>query len=137
MADWNAELYSRFEKERTLPSYDLVRAVEGEPKTVLDIGCGIGNSTAVLTKKFPGAKIVGVDNSGTVTGVSITKHSETSGLGANATKEAWRAQFIGKSGTLAVTKDGGEIEALTGATITSRAVTSGVNSAIAAVAELG
>ena len=41
MADWNAELYSRFEKERTLPSYDLVRAVEGEPKTVLDIGCGI------------------------------------------------------------------------------------------------
>ena len=41
MADWNAELYSRFEKERTIPSYDLVRAVEGEPKTVLDIGCGI------------------------------------------------------------------------------------------------
>ena len=36
-----------------------------------------------------------------------------------------------------ITKDGGEIEALTGATITSRAVTSGVNSAIAAVAELG
>ena len=71
------------------------------------------------------------------TGVSIVSHAETSGLGANATKEAWRAQFIGKSGTLAVTKDGGEIEALTGATITSRAVTSGVNSAIAAVAELG
>ena len=43
MADWNAELYSRFERERTLPSYDLVRAVEGEPKTVLDIGCGIGD----------------------------------------------------------------------------------------------
>ena len=81
--------------------------------------------------------MVGVDNDGVCTGVSIVSHAETSGLGANATKEAWRAQFIGKSGTLAVTKDGGEIEALTGATITSRAVTSGVNSAIAAVAELG
>ena len=53
MADWNAELYSRFEKERTLPSYDLVRAVEGEPKTVLDIGCGIGNSTQVVAEHFP------------------------------------------------------------------------------------
>ena len=50
MADWNAELYSRFEKERTLPSYDLVRAVEGEPKSVLDIGCGIGNSTQVVAE---------------------------------------------------------------------------------------
>ena len=81
--------------------------------------------------------MVGVSGEGQVTGVEIVKTAETSGLGANATKEAWRAQFIGKSGTLAVTKDGGEIEALTGATITSRAVTSGVNSAIAAVAELG
>ena len=53
MADWNAELYSRFEKERTIPSYDLVRAVEGEPKTVLDIGCGIGNSTQVVAEHFP------------------------------------------------------------------------------------
>ena len=48
MADWNAELYSRFEKERTIPSYDLVRAVEGEPKTVLDIGCGITGHAALF-----------------------------------------------------------------------------------------
>lgn len=63
MADWNAELYSRFERERTLPSYDLVRAVEGEPKTVLDIGCGIGNSTQVVAEHFPHARVVGADNS--------------------------------------------------------------------------
>ena len=63
MSDWNAALYSKFEKERTLPSYDLVRAVELAPKTVLDIGCGIGNSTAVLEQYFPEAKIVGADNS--------------------------------------------------------------------------
>jgi electron transport complex protein RnfG len=81
--------------------------------------------------------VVGVSTDGTVTGVSIISTSETSGLGANATKESFRSQYVGKSGTLAVSKDGGEIDALTGATITSRAVTTGVNSALAAVAELG
>ena len=81
--------------------------------------------------------MVGVDNDGVCTGVSIISHAETSGLGANATKESFRDQFVGKSGTLAVTKDGGEINALTGATITSRAVSNGVTAAIAAVGTLG
>lgn len=74
---------------------------------------------------------VGVSGSGAVTGVSIISHSETSGLGANATREDFRAQYTGQSGVLAVTKDGGTIDALTGATVTSRAVTNGVNAALA------
>ena len=81
--------------------------------------------------------VVGIAPDGTVSGVSIISMSETSGLGANAAKESFRAQFAGTSGTLAVSKDGGEIDALTGATITSRAVTSGVNAALAAAADLG
>lgn len=81
--------------------------------------------------------MVGVDNDGTCTGVSIISHAETSGLGANATKETFRSQFVGKSGVVRVTKDGGEINALTGATITSRAVSSGVTSAIAAAGTMG
>lgn len=80
--------------------------------------------------------MVGVSMDGTVTGVSIVSMSETSGLGANAMKENWRSQYVGMSGTLAVSKDGGEIDALTGATITSRAVTSGVNTALRVAAEL-
>ena len=80
--------------------------------------------------------MVGVDVNGVVTGVSIVDHSETSGLGANCVKESFRSQFIGTSGGLAVNKDGGTIDALTGATITSRAVTNAVNTAVACVAGL-
>ncbi len=93
----------------------------------------------VAPSGFGGAisMVVGVNSDDTVSGVSIIKMSETSGLGANASKDSFRSQFVGKSGPLAVTKDGGTIDALTGATITSRAVTVGVNSALEAVQTLG
>ena len=81
--------------------------------------------------------MVGVGTDGTVTGVEVVKTAETSGLGANASKPAFREQFVGQSGVLAVAKDGGSIDALTGATITSRSVTNGVNSALVAAAEMG
>ena len=80
--------------------------------------------------------VVGVKTDGTVSGVAIISMSETSGLGANASKDSFRSQFTGKSGELAVTKDGGDIDALTGATITSRAVTRGVNTALQVAAQL-
>lgn len=85
--------------------------------------------------------VVGVDNGGTVTGVGITRHTETPGLGAIAAADtdagvAFRVQFAGTVGDLSVNKDGGTIDALTGATITSRAVTNGVNSAVRAVKSL-
>ena len=86
--------------------------------------------------------MVGIDPEGNVTAISIISHTETAGLGAVAAADtaagnAFRSQFAGLSGTLAVTKDGGEIDALTGATITSRAVTAGVNAALACVEKLG
>ena len=79
---------------------------------------------------------VGVDKSGAVTGVSIIQMSETSGLGANAKRESFRSQYVGKSGSVALKKQGGEIDALTGATVTSTAVTRGVNAALQAAGEL-
>lgn len=61
---WNSELYLRFESERTRPSVDLVNALGVDsPKNIIDIGCGPGNSTAVLAERFPDADIIGVDNS--------------------------------------------------------------------------
>ena len=86
--------------------------------------------------------MVGVDNEGNVSGISIISHTETAGLGAIAAAttsagEAFRAQFVGLNGTVSVTKDGGQVEAITSATITSRAVCDGVNAALAAVAAIG
>ena len=81
--------------------------------------------------------VTGVDASGAVPGVSIIDMSETSGLGTNAAKPAFKDQFLGTTGDLAVNKDGGTIDALTGATITSRAVTNGVNAAVACANNLG
>lgn len=64
MFDWNAAQYNKFKNERTIPAIDLAGAINRKNVySVLDIGCGIGNSTAVLAEKFPKAKIVGVDNS--------------------------------------------------------------------------
>ena len=86
--------------------------------------------------------MVGVDNSGSVLGISIISQTETAGLGAvsaadTSAGEAFRGQFAGMSGSVSVSKDGGQVDALTGATITSRAVCTGINAALNAVAKLG
>ena len=81
--------------------------------------------------------MVGVGADGNVTGVKVVKSSETSGLGQNADEAYFKDQFNGGAGPFKVTKDGGTIEAITGATISSRAVSNGVNSALDAVASLG
>ena len=86
--------------------------------------------------------MVGVDNSGSVLGISIISQTETAGLGAvsaadTSAGEAFRGQFAGMSGSVSVSKDGGQVDAITGATITSRAVCTGVNAALACVANMG
>ena len=86
--------------------------------------------------------MVGVDKEGNVLGIDIISHTETAGLGAVADAAtpagvSFREQFVGKSGSVSVTKDGGEIEAITGATITSRAVCVGVNAALEVVGKMG
>lgn len=86
--------------------------------------------------------MVGVGTDGKVLGISVVSQAETAGLGAvcaasTSAGEAFRGQFAGTSGSLAVNKDGGAIDAITGATITSRAVTTGVNAALDCVANMG
>ena len=86
--------------------------------------------------------MVGVDANGAVLNIDIISHTETAGLGAVAAAatsagEAFRGQFVGMSGSVAVTKDGGRVDSITGATITSRAICDGVNAALACVAAMG
>ena len=80
--------------------------------------------------------MVGIDLEGKVTGISVISHSETASLGAECTRADWQSQFVGTAGSLQVTKDGGTVDALTGATVTSRAVTEAVNRAVEFVKEV-
>lgn len=85
---------------------------------------GYGGPVSVMT---------GIDPQGKILAVEILDVSgETVGLGQNAAKPAFTEQFSGKSGALQVSKSaaGDEIQALTGATITSAAVTDAVNTAL-------
>jgi len=97
----------------------------------------VGVCVSVSPNGYGGAidMIVGVGADGKVTGVDIINQSETAGLGSNATKPEFREQYVGKGTISKVVKTGAkedEIDAITSATITSKAVTNGVNSAVAA-----
>ena len=122
-------------EEIDFPAADLVAKVyKGENGYAVQTTPGGFDNTITM--------MVGVDTQGKVLGISIIKHTETAGLGAVAAAgtpagENFRGQFVGASGSVSVTKDGGQVEAITSATITSRAVCAGVNAALAAVAAMG
>lgn len=117
-------------------------------KAVKDMGtnatvdevCTAGDKGYVITttdKDGFGGNIqitVGIKKDGTVNGVSILSISETAGLGMKATEPSFYNQYVNKkTDKFVVSKDGGDgekIDALSGATITSRAVTGAVNTAL-------
>ncbi|MCR1935195.1 RnfABCDGE type electron transport complex subunit G [Clostridium tepidum] len=128
-----------------LPKADKFEKMDGKSNsTVTEVNEGKkGNDVAgyaikVLTKGYGGQieMMVGVSTGGKVEGIKILSHSETPGLGANAEQPKFSGQFKGKptDKDLEVVKTApgkdNEIEAMTGATITSKAVTKGVNDAV-------
>ena len=83
---------------------------------------------------------IGIDAEFKVAGLSIISQSETAGLGAKCTEKAWQNQFIGKTEDIQVVKNGAkdnQIDAISSATITSKAVTKAVNEALKAAKILG
>ncbi len=122
------------------PVTDRFKIQDGETERTVFVGVfdGKPNTIAMETHVSGFADKVGlvvainVDDN-TLTGIGVTTHKETPGLGGNAKADPkFAAQFKGKSieKEVLVTNDGGEINALSGATITSRAVCKGTMQAI-------
>lgn len=64
VADWDPDNYLRFEDHRTRPAAELAAHVRvATPETVIDLGCGPGNSTQILRQRWPAAHVLGLDSS--------------------------------------------------------------------------
>lgn len=119
-------------------SYTDVELIEARTASVG--GTQAGYVVKVSGKGYGGAVVValGITNEGEILGIQILDASnETPGLGQNSTSEDWNGQYIGMtSGNIYVVKDGsgstesGTINSISGATITSNAVTRAVNAAL-------
>ena len=114
-------------------------------KVAVDEVCSVGDEGYVITvtdSEGYGGDIqvtVGITSDGTVNGVSILSISETAGLGMKAKEPSFYEQYVGvQTSQFYVSKDGGDgepIDAISGATITSRAMTGAVNEALGYFAE--
>ncbi|QMU79421.1 trans-aconitate 2-methyltransferase [Streptacidiphilus sp. PB12-B1b] len=60
---WDPAQYLRHADHRSRPFHDLVARIPGTPQRVVDLGCGPGNTTATLPRRWPRARITGIDNS--------------------------------------------------------------------------
>ncbi|WP_343610871.1 methyltransferase domain-containing protein [Chryseobacterium oranimense] len=61
---WNPEVYNQFKNIRFKPFYDLAELITNEKEMkAVDLGCGTGEQTAILTEKFPNALFTGIDSS--------------------------------------------------------------------------
>ena len=102
---------------------------------VIDCG-GVGYALSVTGKGFGGdvTLAMGLDADGKITGISFTELKETAGLGMRADEPAFKDQLIGKGGTLTLVKGTAEgeseISAITGASVTSGAVTEALNAGL-------
>ncbi|MDD4796945.1 MAG: RnfABCDGE type electron transport complex subunit G [Eubacteriales bacterium] len=102
-------------------------------------GQNAGYVVSVSPKGYGGpiAVTVGVALDGTVTGVVIGTNSETPGLGKRVGEPAFGQQYVGKGGTFSLQSGtDSAIDAVAGATVSSRAVTDGVNQALSAAQQL-
>ncbi|KUO69151.1 MAG: hypothetical protein APF77_23480 [Clostridia bacterium BRH_c25] len=131
---------STFSTIKSNAKYDLVTEVY----VAKSGGNVIGYAVKVIPKGYGGAVevVAGITTDGTLQGIKVGNNIETPGLGKNAATPKFQDQFSGKvwGNPINVIKSGtpkdNEIAALSGATITSRAVTSGVNQALEAAKEL-
>lgn len=117
-----------------------VQSIEEVMRAEDQSGETLGYAFTVVTSEGYGGDIqfsMGVQNDGTLNGISILSIGETAGLGMNADTPAFKDQFVGKQvEKLQYTKNGAtqddEINAISGATVTTNAMTNGVNAGLCA-----
>ncbi len=117
-------------------------AFDAEAFPTVDKLSSAGDAGWVVELTFSGAQgsitaAFGVSSDFVITGASVIDHAETSGLGAKITEPDFLESLVGQSEGMAVTKDGGTVDAITAATISSRAMANAGNTAIAACRALG
>ena len=125
------------EYQKVETSYPNVTALH----RALSGGEEIGYVVEVTSSGFGGtlSMVVGVDMDGAVTGVSVTDNSETANIGTKVVNDQTVLdRFIGMShadGEITVNSGSNRFDGVSGATVSSKGVTAGVNTALAAVAE--
>ena len=120
----DADEFTITKENDDLTVYEAKKGGQTVGYCVVNTEKGYGGDVKVMT---------GVDLDGKVTAIDILEHSETPGLGANSTKDEFKNQFKGKQAGIEVVKNSpkdNDIQAISGATITSKAVTRAVNAAI-------
>ncbi len=121
--------------ENILSEADSFKSVNENITAGLENGIVIGYCVNTTVKGFGGDinMLVGINNDGSLTGIDVLSHSETAGLGAKADTDEFKSRFTGKDAMLSVVKTkterSDEVQAITGATITSSAVAKGIEDA--------
>ena len=125
----NVTLASLLGQNEVSEDYGIIKTVY----TALDAdGNEIGITAGVVTKGFNSGLhlTIGIAADGTIQGVIMGDNTETAGLGSKASEPSFQQQYTGKTGPLAVVKASpgdSDIQAITGATITTRGITDAVN----------
>jgi trans-aconitate 2-methyltransferase len=87
MPAWDESLYLKFADERTRPARELLARVPlAAARRVLDLGCGPGNSTALLRERFPDARLTGVDSSAEMLARARQEHPTIEWIQADASR---------------------------------------------------
>ena len=90
MPTWDPQVYLQFATERTQPTVDLISRIRlANPARIVDVGCGPGNSTAMLRQRWPEASIIGLDNSPEMLAAARRSYPSEDWLLADAA--TWRA----------------------------------------------
>ncbi len=91
MPQWDADQYLRFASERTQPVHDLIARIRLEnPRRIIDLGCGPGNSTAALRRRWPSGTVIGLDNSPEM--IRKAREAEPTGMWQPGDAASWHPE---------------------------------------------